>query len=83
VKENYRDLNSPHFHSSQRERVDDLGDDAEDDDDDDDGDAIAGKEIKAGKKGGSIAKNARKELEEKTGRSVVTDQNFLKPKKKK
>lgn len=38
---------------------------------------------KAGKKGGAIAKNARKELEEKTGRSVVTDQNFLKPKNKK
>ncbi len=38
---------------------------------------------KAGKKGGAIAKNARKELEEKTGRSVISDQNFLKPKKKK
>lgn len=37
----------------------------------------------AGKKGGAIAKNARKELEEKTGKSVVTAQNFLKPKKKK
>jgi hypothetical protein len=37
---------------------------------------------KAGKKGGAIAKNARRELEEKTGKSVVTNQNFLKPKKK-
>jgi DNA-damage-inducible protein D len=34
----------------------------------------------AGKKGGAIAKNARKELESKTGRSVVTNENFLKPK---
>lgn len=32
------------------------------------------------KKGGRIAKNARKELEQKTGKSVVTGQNFL-PKK--
>ncbi|MDO9634029.1 MAG: BRO family protein [Paludibacter sp.] len=32
---------------------------------------------KAGKKGGSIAKNARKELEEKTGKSIVTGENFL------
>lgn len=38
---------------------------------------------KAGKKGGAIAKNARKELEAKTGKSVVTNDNFLKPKKKK
>ncbi len=36
---------------------------------------------KAGKKGGAIAKNARKELESKTGKSVVTGENFLKPKK--
>ena len=36
---------------------------------------------KAGKKGGAIAKNARKELEAKTGKSVVTDENFLAPKK--
>ena len=39
----------------------------------------------ASKKGGSVAKNARKELEEKTGKSVVTGENFLppvKPKKK-
>jgi prophage antirepressor-like protein len=34
-----------------------------------------------GKKGGAIAKNARKELEAKTGKSVVTDENFLAPKK--
>jgi hypothetical protein len=37
---------------------------------------------KAGKKGGAIAKNARKELEAKTGKNVVTGENFLKPKKK-
>lgn len=35
----------------------------------------------AGKKGGSVAKNARKELESKTGKSVVTSGNFLPPKK--
>ncbi len=33
----------------------------------------------AGKKGGRIAKRARKELEEKTGRKVVTGANFLPP----
>lgn len=33
----------------------------------------------AGKKGGAIAKNARKELESKTGKSVVTGENFLPP----
>ena len=32
---------------------------------------------RAGKKGGSVAKNARKELEDKTGKSVVTGDNFL------
>jgi hypothetical protein len=37
---------------------------------------------KAGKKGGSIAKNARKELEAQTGKNVITGENFLKPKKK-
>lgn len=31
----------------------------------------------AGKKGGTIAKNARKELENKTGKNVVTGENFL------
>jgi hypothetical protein len=36
---------------------------------------------KAGKKGGSVAKNARKELESKTGKRVVTGENFLPPKK--
>ena len=36
---------------------------------------------KAGKKGGAIAKNARKELESKTGKNVVTGENFLPPKK--
>ena len=35
----------------------------------------------ASKKGGSIAKNARKELEAKTGKSVVTGEIFLPPKK--
>ncbi|MBP8017177.1 hypothetical protein KAZ01_04165 [Candidatus Gracilibacteria bacterium] len=35
------------------------------------------------KKGGSIAKNARKELEKKTGKSVITQENFLKPNTKK
>jgi hypothetical protein len=33
----------------------------------------------AGKKGGKIAKRARRELEHKTGRSVVTGENFLPP----
>ncbi len=33
----------------------------------------------AGKKGGTIAKRARLELEQKTGRSVVTGENFLPP----
>ncbi len=36
---------------------------------------------KAGKKGGSVAKNARKELEAQTGKSVVTGENFLPLKK--
>lgn len=36
----------------------------------------------AGKKGGSIAKNARIALEDKTGKSVVTGENFLPPSKK-
>jgi DNA-damage-inducible protein D len=31
----------------------------------------------AGKKGGAVAKNARKELESKTGKRVVTGENFL------
>jgi len=35
----------------------------------------------AGRKGGTIAKNARKELEAKTGKSVVTGENFLPPKR--
>ena len=38
---------------------------------------------RAGKKGGSVAKNARKELEEQTGVSVITGENFLKPAKDK
>jgi DNA-damage-inducible protein D len=37
----------------------------------------------ASKKGGAIAKNARKELESKTGKSVVTGENFLPPAKDK
>jgi len=36
----------------------------------------------AGKKGGRIAKRARLELEQKTGKSVVTGENFLPPGKK-
>lgn len=35
----------------------------------------------AGKKGGEIAKKARRELEQKTGKSVVTGENFLPPAK--
>ena len=38
---------------------------------------------KAGKKGGAVAKNARKELEEQTGKSVITGENFLPPSIKK
>lgn len=37
---------------------------------------------KASKKGGAVAKNARIELEEQTGKNVVTEENFLPPKKK-
>jgi hypothetical protein len=37
----------------------------------------------AGKRGGGVARNARKELEAKTGRPVVTGENFLPPEKKK
>jgi hypothetical protein len=36
---------------------------------------------KASKKGGSVAKNARKELEARTGKSVVTGENLLPGKK--
>jgi len=36
---------------------------------------------KASKKGGAVAKNARRELEAKTGKSVVTGENFLPVKK--
>ncbi len=35
----------------------------------------------ASKKGGAVAKNARKELEAKTGKSVVTGETFLPPAK--
>jgi hypothetical protein len=37
----------------------------------------------AGKKGGRIAKKARLELEEKTGKKVVSNENYLPPKKQK
>jgi hypothetical protein len=37
----------------------------------------------AGKKGGTIAKNARLALEEKTGKKVVSSENFLPPPRKK
>jgi DNA-damage-inducible protein D len=37
----------------------------------------------AGHKGGGIAKNARRELEQKTGRKVVTGENFLPPARRK
>ena len=37
----------------------------------------------ASKKGGTVAKNARKELESQTGKSVVTGENFLPPTKEK
>lgn len=36
----------------------------------------------AGKKGGRVAKNARLELEKKTGKSVITGENYLPPEKK-
>lgn len=35
----------------------------------------------AGKKGGSVAKNARIELEQKTGKNVITNENYLPPSK--
>jgi DNA-damage-inducible protein D len=38
---------------------------------------------KASKKGGTVAKNARKELEAQTGKNVVTGENFLPPVKEK
>ncbi len=38
---------------------------------------------KAGKKGGAIAKNARLALEAKTGKKIVTGENFLSPGKEK
>ena len=38
-----------------------------------------GENAAAGKKGGRIAKKARLELEQKTGKSVVTGENFLPP----
>jgi hypothetical protein len=41
-----------------------------------------GENAEAGKKGGGIAKNARIELEQKTGRPVVTGANFIAPAKK-
>lgn len=41
-----------------------------------------GENADAGRKGGRIAKKARRELEQKTGKSVVTGENFLPPVKK-
>ena len=38
---------------------------------------------KAGKKGGKIAKDAKLALEQKTGKKVVTKENFLPPVKSK
>jgi hypothetical protein len=35
----------------------------------------------ASKKGGKIAKDARLALEQKTGKNVITNENFLPPKK--
>ena len=35
----------------------------------------------AGKKGGKIAKDARVALEQKTGKKVITNENFLPPSK--
>ncbi len=37
----------------------------------------------AAKTGGNVAKNARKELETKTGRKVISSENYLPPNKKK
>jgi hypothetical protein len=37
--------------------------------------------VTASKQGGGVAKNARKDLESKTGKSVITGENFLPPKK--
>ena len=41
------------------------------------------KNAKAGKKGGRIAKKARRELEQETGHKVVTGENFLPPSRQK
>ncbi len=41
------------------------------------------KNAQASKKGGAIAKNARKALEAKTGKNVITGENFLAPSKTK
>lgn len=46
-----------------------------------DADGLVANKISA-KKGGSIAKNARKELENNTQKKIITDENYLKPKKK-
>jgi DNA-damage-inducible protein D len=40
-----------------------------------------GENERSAKKGGSIAKNARKQLEEQTGKSMVSSENFLPPAK--
>ena len=41
-----------------------------------------GENAEAGRKGGRIARGARRELEQKTGKSVVTGENFLPPGRK-
>ena len=46
-----------------------------------DAEGLVGNKISA-KKGGSIAKNARRELENKIQKKIITDENYLKPKKK-
>ena len=45
-----------------------------------DADGLEENKISA-KHGGTIAKNARKELEDKTQKNVITQANYLKPKK--
>ncbi|KAF2514961.1 BRO family protein [Flavobacterium foetidum] len=42
-----------------------------------------GENAEASKKGGKVAKNARIELEQQTGKNVVTNENFLPPAKEK
>lgn len=44
---------------------------------------VVGDNTNNGTKGGRIAKNARLQLEAKTGRKVITAENFLPPAKEK